>query len=72
MEISWFSSWYKGLFDSKYLNMITHTKNLGLDSIEYYYTAVMKFGNLVLLPTTWIVLRNNKKELINRFAAVGD
>lgn len=26
MEISWCSSWYKGLFDSKYLNMITHTK----------------------------------------------
>lgn len=52
MEINWFSSWYKGLFDSKYLNMITHTPNLGLDSIEHYYTTVIKYGNSVLLPTT--------------------
>lgn len=52
--------------------MITLTKNLGLDSIKHYYTTVMKFGNSVLLPTTWIVLRNNKNQLINRFVAVAD
>lgn len=51
--------------------MIIHThKNLGLDSTKHYYTTVMKFGNLVLLPTTWIFLRNNKTWLINRFVAV--
>lgn len=51
----------------------SHTQNnLGLDSIEHYYTTVMKSGNLVLLLTTWIVLRNNKNQLINRFVAVAD
>jgi len=57
------------MFDSKYHNLITHTNtrahththNLGLDSIEHYYTTVMKFGNSVLLPTTWNLLRNSKK-----------
>lgn len=64
-----------GIFDSKYHNLIshTHTQNLGLDSVEHYYTTVMKFGNSVPLPTTWNLHRNNnKKQSIIRFVADAD
>lgn len=61
------------IFYSEYHNLITQTQNLGLDSIEHYYTTVMKFGNSVPLPTTWNILRNNNKtQSIIRFVADAD
>lgn len=80
-EISWFSRLVQMLFSSSvlestsYHNQITHTHthNLGLDSIEHYYTTGMKFGNSVPLPTTWNLLRNNNKnQSVIRFVADAD